>query len=117
MRGPVMLAGVRISSVAGPDAVIFDLDGVIIDSEQAWDAARRELAAEQGRPWPPHATEAMQGMSAPEWSRFMHDEVGLALEPPAIDAAVVARLLATYRSGLPLIDGAVATVRAAAARW
>ncbi len=104
-------------SGAGPAAVVFDLDGVLVDSEQAWDAARRALAAEHGRPWPPHATEAMLGMSAPEWSRYMHDEVGVPLDPEEIDDEVVARLLGAYREHLPVIDGAVEAVRACAERW
>lgn len=104
-------------SAPGPAAVVFDLDGVLIDSEQAWDAARRQVAAAHDRPWPARATEAMQGMSAPEWSSYMAEEVGVALHPAAIDAEVVDRLLAAYRSHLPVIDGAVAAVRAAAERW
>lgn len=104
-------------SQPGPAAVIFDLDGVLVDSEQAWDDARRELAREHDRAWPPGATEAMLGMSAPEWSRYVHDEVGVPLDPPAIDQQVVARLLDAYRAHLPLIDGAVETVTATAARW
>ena len=48
------------------DAVLFDLDGLLLQSEEIWDAARREVAAEAGIPWPPDATGAMMGMSAPE---------------------------------------------------
>ncbi len=101
----------------GPDAVVFDLDGVLIDSEQAWDAARRGLAAEHDRPWPPDATEAMIGMSAPEWSGYMHDVVEVPLAPDQIEAAVVARVGDVYRTQLPVIDGAPEAVRAAAEQW
>ncbi len=104
-------------SVHGPAAVVFDLDGVLIDSEQAWDAARRGLAAEHDRPWPPDATEAMIGMSAPEWSRYLHDVVELPPAPDRIESAVLARLSAVYRAQLPVVDGAPETVRAAAERW
>ena len=104
--------------MAGPvEGVIFDLDGVIVDSEGLWDEVRRELARDHGRPWPPGATRAMMGMSAPEWSRHMRDVVGVPLSPRDIDAEVVRRLTARYEEALPLIPGAVEAVRALGARW
>jgi HAD superfamily hydrolase (TIGR01509 family) len=101
----------------GPDAVVLDLDGVLVDSEERWDAARRELVAEHGGAWKEGATEAMLGMSAPEWSAYVRDELGVDLPAEAIDAAVVERLLAGYRRELPLLPGAVQAVRALAQRW
>jgi HAD superfamily hydrolase (TIGR01509 family) len=98
-------------------AVLFDQDGVLIDSEGAWDAARRAIVAENGGHWKPEATRAMMGMSAPEWSRYLHDELGVALEPAEINSRVVERLLAGYRRELPLIPGAVDAVKRVAARW
>ena len=53
----------------GIAAVVFDLDGVLIDSESVWDAARREVVARNGGRWQADATRAMMGMSSPEWSR------------------------------------------------
>ena len=101
----------------GPEAVVLDLDGVLVDSEERWDAARRELVAERGGTWKEGATEAMLGMSAPEWSAYVRDELGVDLPPEEIDAAVVDRLVASYRSELPLLPGAVEAVRALGARW
>jgi HAD superfamily hydrolase (TIGR01509 family) len=98
-------------------AVVFDLDGVLVDSEHVWDAARRELAAERGRPWPEQATRDMMGMSSLEWSRYMHDVVGLPEPPEEISAEVVRRLEEIYRRELPLIDGAVEAVERLAERW
>lgn len=100
-----------------PDAVILDLDGVLVDSEQAWDRARRDVVREHGGTWRPGATRAMMGMSAPEWSRYLHAELGVGLPPAEIDRAVVARLEGHYRERLPLIDGAREAVAALAARW
>jgi HAD superfamily hydrolase (TIGR01509 family) len=99
------------------DAVFFDLDGVLIDSEGAWDAARRAVVAQAGRQWRGSATRAMMGMSAAEWSAYLHAELGVALEPSEINERVVARLLAAYRERLPLLPGAVAAVRRLATRW
>jgi HAD superfamily hydrolase (TIGR01509 family) len=98
-------------------AVFFDQDGVLIDSEAAWDAARRAIVAENGGHWKPEATRAMMGMSAPEWSRYVRDELGVALSPEEISARVVDRLLAGYERELPLLPGAVAAVKRIAARW
>jgi HAD superfamily hydrolase (TIGR01509 family) len=100
-----------------PQAVLFDQDGVLIDSEGAWDAARRAIVAENGGDWKPGATRAMMGMSAPEWSRYLRDELGVALEPADISGRVVARLLAGYERELPLLPGAVEAVERIAARW
>jgi HAD superfamily hydrolase (TIGR01509 family) len=98
-------------------AVVFDLDGVLVDSEQVWDDARRELVAELGGTWTDDATRAMMGMSSLEWSRYMHDELGVGLEPSAISAAVVQKLEELYRRDLPLLPGAREAVRALAERW
>jgi HAD superfamily hydrolase (TIGR01509 family) len=99
------------------DAVVFDLDGVLIDSERAWDAARRSLVAEAGGRWRPDATRAMMGMSSPEWSRYLRDELGVPLPTGEINDRVVARLLAGYERELPLLPGAVAAVKRLARRW
>ena len=99
------------------EAVVFDLDGVLIDSEQVWDEARRALAAERGRPWPDTASRDMMGMSSPEWSRYMHDVVGVPDSPEEISAEVVRRLERIYRERLPLLPGAVEAVERLADRW
>ena len=96
---------------------MFDQDGVLVDSEGAWDAARRAIVTETGGHWKPEATRAMMAMSAPEWSRYMHDELGVALPPEEISDRVVARLLDGYARSLPLIPGAVDAVKRVAARW
>jgi HAD superfamily hydrolase (TIGR01509 family) len=98
-------------------AVVFDLDGVLVDSESSWDAARRDVVAETGGKWKEGATRAMMGMSSSEWSRYLRDELGVPLEPEEISRRVVAALLATYRERLPLLPGAVAGVKRMAARW
>ena len=98
-------------------AVIFDLDGVIVDSEHVWDVAREALARERGGRWHGRAQQDMMGMSSVEWSRYMHDVIGLEDPPEEISAEVVRRLEATYREELPLIDGAKEAVAGLAERW
>jgi HAD superfamily hydrolase (TIGR01509 family) len=99
------------------EAVVFDLDGVLVDSEQVWDEARRALVRERGGQWKDRATTDMLGMSSLEWPRYMRDELGVDMEPEEINAAVVARVEARYREALPLMPGAVEAVERVAARW
>jgi len=96
-------------------AVIFDLDGVLVDSEHVWDEVREELARERGGRWHDRAQADMMGMSSIEWSRYMHDVIGLADSPEEIDAEVVRRMRARYAEELPLVEGGVEAVRRLAA--
>jgi HAD superfamily hydrolase (TIGR01509 family) len=93
------------------EAVIFDLDGVLLDSEHVWDEVREALARERGGRWHERAQADMMGMSSTEWSRYMHDVIGLPEPPEEIDAEVVRRMEARYAEHLPLFDGAVEAVR------
>jgi len=98
-------------------AVVFDLDGVLIESEELWDAARRKVASEHGGRWRDDATTAMQGMSSREWADYMHDDLGVELAADEIIELVVDDLLARYREHLPLLPGAVDAVLRIGARW
>jgi HAD superfamily hydrolase (TIGR01509 family) len=99
------------------DAVVFDLDGLLLDTEQLWDEVREQVTRELGGRWHERAQREMMGMSSPEWSRYMHDELGLSESPTELNAEVVRRLQDRYRERLPLLDGAVAAVERLAGRW
>ena len=99
------------------DGVVFDLDGVLIQSEELWADVREELARERGGRYGPEEQRAMMGMSSPEWSQYMHEHVGLPESPDEIAAEVVELMADRYRVQLPLIDGAVEAVERLAARW
>jgi len=90
--------------------VIFDLDGVLVDSEHVWDEVREELARERGGRWHERAQADMMGMSSIEWSRYMHDVIGVTDSPEEISAEVVRRMQTRYAEHLPLVDGAVEAV-------
>ena len=96
---------------------MFDMDGVIVDSEQVWDDVREQLARERGGRWHERAQADMMGMSSREWSRYMHEVIGLSEPPEEINDEVVRRMLDRYRTRLPLIDGAADAVRRLAARY
>jgi beta-phosphoglucomutase-like phosphatase (HAD superfamily) len=70
------------------EGVVFDLDGVLLDSEQVWDAAREQLVRERGGRWHERAQRDMMGMSSPEWSRYMHDKLDVPDPPEEISAEV-----------------------------
>ena len=99
------------------EAVVFDLDGLLLDTEELWDEARRQIAEERGGRWRPEAQRAMMGMSSPEWSRYMHDVIGVPDPPDRISEEVVERLAELYRRELPLVDGAIEAVRRIGDRW
>ena len=98
-------------------AVIFDLDGVLLDSEQVWDQVREQLVGERAGRWHERAQAEMMGMSSFEWSRYMHDELGVPDPPEEISTEVVRRLEEVYRKRLPLIDGAQEAVEQLSGRW
>ncbi|MEV6874851.1 HAD family phosphatase [Amycolatopsis sp. NPDC051128] len=99
------------------DAVIFDLDGVLVDSERIWDEVRRAVVAEHGGTWREEATRAQQGMSTPEWARYLVEELGARTTPAEIATLVVKRMAARYAAEPPLIEGAVDVVRQVSKRW
>jgi HAD superfamily hydrolase (TIGR01509 family) len=99
------------------EAVVFDLDGVLVQTEELWDEVRERFARERGGRYDAEAQRAMMGMSSLEWSRFMNEELGVPEPPERISAEVVRRMEARYRERLPLIDGAREAVERLGARW
>ncbi len=93
------------------EAVVFDMDGVIVDTEQVWDEVRVQLLSDWGGRDTSTAQRAMMGMSSSEWSLYMHDVLGLPQSPREINDEVVRRMLDRYSVALPVIDGAVEAVR------
>ena len=99
------------------EAVVFDLDGLLLDTEQVWDEVREALTRERGGHWHERAQADMMGMSSKEWPRYMQEELGVPDPPEEINRLVVERMQERYRERLPLVDGAVEAVRRIGARW
>jgi HAD superfamily hydrolase (TIGR01509 family) len=98
-----------------PAAVVFDLDGVLVSTEEVWDRVREDLARERGGRWADDAHTTMMGMSTPEWTGYMHRDLGVPMPPDEIAAEVERRLVDRYEHDLPLLPGAAEAVRALAA--
>jgi HAD superfamily hydrolase (TIGR01509 family) len=99
------------------EAVVFDLDGVLIQTEEIWDEVREEYVRERGGRYDAQAQRAMMGMSSVEWSRFIADDLGVSLPPERISDEIVELMAARYGDRLPLIPGAVEAVERLASRW
>ena len=106
-----------MASPAPIAAVVFDLDGVLVDTESVWAEVREQLALESGGRWTATSQRDMMGMSSPEWSRYMHDELGVPLPPATISKQVVEGLESRLREHVPLLPCARETVTALAASW
>ena len=96
---------------------MFDLDGVLVDSEPVWEEVRRGLVAERGGHWAPDAQRRLMGMSTPEWAAYLSEDLGVGLPPDQVASVVVDRMAARYAEHVPFMDGAVDAVHRIAARW
>jgi HAD superfamily hydrolase (TIGR01509 family) len=99
------------------ETLIFDLDGVLVDSEQVWDQARKDVVDEYGGTWTDSATRDMLGMSSKEWPVYVVEQLGVSLTPEQVNEAVVAALLREYDKHLPLLPGAREAVERMAERF
>ena len=99
------------------EAVVFDLDGVLVDSEPVWEEVRQEVVAAHGGHWAPDAQDRMMGMSTAEWSAYLVTDLGVRLSPDEVARVVVSAMAERYRSHLPLLPGAVDAVRLMGSRF
>ncbi len=99
------------------EAVVLDLDGVLVDSEPVWEQVRRQVVAGHGGHWAVDAQQRLMGMSTGEWARYLGQELGVGLPPETISALVIDQMKARYAAQVPLMPGAADAVRRLAAAW
>ena len=99
------------------EAVVFDLDGVLVDSEPVWEQVRRQVVAAHGGRWAADTQQRLMGMSTPEWARYLSEELGVGLPPETVAALVIDQMRARYETQVPAMPGAAGAVRQLAARW
>jgi HAD superfamily hydrolase (TIGR01509 family) len=99
------------------EAVVFDLDGVLVDSEPVWEQVRRQVVAEHGGHWAADAQQRLMGMSTAEWARYLSQDLGVGLPPETIATLVIDQMRARYETRVPVMPGAAGAVRRLAARW
>ena len=93
------------------EAVIFDMDGVLVDSEVYWDKSRIEYACDRGKTWTDEFQRLAMGRSTIGWARVMQDRLQL---DDSIDEIIVdmkARVIAHYEERMPTRPGALESVR------
>ena len=99
------------------EAVVFDLDGVLVDSEPVWEQVRRQVVAGHGGHWAADTQQRLMGMSTPEWARYLSEKLGVGLPPETVAALVIDQMRARYETQVPAMPGAAGAVRQLAARW
>jgi len=99
------------------DAVVFDLDGVLIDSEPVWEEIRRRYVADNGGQWRPDTQRRLMGMSTGEWARYLSEDLSVRRTAEQVATDVVAHMVARYATRVPLVPGAEAIARELARHW
>ena len=102
-------------------AVIFDMDGILVESEVLWRLVREEFAADHGMTWGAEEQESTMGCNTAMWSRIMVERLDLkarlGMDEAAIAREIKRRLLAKYEAHLPEREGAIAAVRLVATKY
>jgi HAD superfamily hydrolase (TIGR01509 family) len=99
------------------EAIVFDLDGVLVDSEPVWEQVRRQVVAENGGHWAEDAQQRLMGMSTAEWARYLSQDLGVGQPPETVAAMVIDQMKDRYEAQVPVMPGAAGAVRELAARW
>ncbi len=99
------------------EAIIFDMDGLLVDSEPLWEEARQVFAARVGKPWNRQDKVNITGVSTDEWAQYMIDRMELDATLQGVQEDIIDQMAAMYEQKIPFLPGAVEAVHWAAARY
>jgi HAD superfamily hydrolase (TIGR01509 family) len=99
------------------DTVIFDLDGVIIETEEVWSVVRHDFAVAHGGRWTRDDQPAVMGANSLQWAAYMREKCGVDLPDDQIYAGIIEGLREWYARDLPLIPGAREAVAGLASKY
>jgi HAD superfamily hydrolase (TIGR01509 family) len=89
------------------EAVIFDMDGLLVDSEPVWFEARQELFARFGKQWTEHDQAGLMGVSTSTWVDYVWKRLEGAMTREEVLETIVGIMAASYERGdVPLLPGA-----------
>ena len=92
------------------EAIIYDMDGVLVDSEVYWDKSRVEFASDRGKVWSDDFQRLAMGRSTVGWATVMQEQLGLDETIDDIIAEMKARVIAHYEERMPTRPGALESV-------
>lgn len=87
-------------------AVIFDMDGLLIDSEPCWNEARSIMAAKEGIVWNEDDHNAVMGVSTHAWVSYMIERLSLDISPKVVEETIVKTIRELYSRRIPFFPGA-----------
>jgi HAD superfamily hydrolase (TIGR01509 family) len=96
----------KISNMTKPAAVLWDMDGTIVDSEHYWLSSEQELAASAGKIWTEQDGLNMIGMSLYDSSRLIKQKLDLELETDEIIDRLTNSVISKLDQSLPWRPGA-----------
>ena len=100
------------------NAVIFDMDGLLVDSEPAWNRARVELLAQHGKTWTEADQLAQAGVHTDVWVSALYEKLGGQLGREQVFEEIVGRMAGYYEGGeVPILPGAEEALSACAGRY
>ncbi len=99
-------------------AIVWDMDGLLIDSEPVWDLARKRMAAAHGvHDWNQQDHFNVMGVGTAEWVEYMIERIGLTMPPAEVEAAIVDHMAAIYLEEIPFRPNAVEKIQWAASLY
>jgi HAD superfamily hydrolase (TIGR01509 family) len=89
-----------------PEAVLFDMDGTLVDSEKLWEIALNDLAAHYGGQLSAQARAEMVGTNMAVSMKIFHDDLGLGPDYGPSQRMLEQRTKELFVQGLPWRRGA-----------